>query len=311
MDIDRLRELVGESSAMAGVRETLRRLLVAQARARRPASVLLLGETGVGKSMVARVLHRAGPRSEGAFVAVNCAAIPSNLLESELFGFERGAFTDAKHAKPGLVQEASGGTLFLDEVGLLPAESQAKLLTVLEEGTVRRLGATRGVPVDVWIIAATSEDLEAGARERRFRSDLYHRLAVITVRLPALRQRSDDIVPLAERFLREASAGTARPPQTLTADARAALRAYEWPGNIRELKNVITRAALLAEASEVSAAALELPTTSTAKGRPASASADDAAEAESTSRTRSRRTGSRRLFGTRDGTSRAPRRGSG
>ena len=281
MDIDRLRELVGESSAMAGVRETLRRLLVAQTRARRPASVLLLGETGVGKSMVARVLHRAGPRSEGAFVAVNCAAIPSNLLESELFGFERGAFTDAKHAKPGLVQEASGGTLFLDEVGLLPAESQAKLLTVLEEGTVRRLGATRGVPVDVWIIAATSEDLEAGARERRFRSDLYHRLAVITVRLPALRQRSDDIVPLAERFLREASAGTARPPQTLTADARAALLAYEWPGNIRELKNVITRAALLAEASEVSAAALELSTTSTAKGRPASARADDGAEAES------------------------------
>jgi DNA-binding NtrC family response regulator/predicted ATPase len=280
VDIDRLSELVGESPAMAGLRETLRRLLAAQARARRPASVLLLGETGVGKSMVARVLHRAGPRSEGAFVDVNCAAIPPNLLESELFGFERGAFTDAKHAKPGLVQEASGGTLFLDEVGLLPPESQAKLLAVLEEGTVRRLGATRGEPVDVWIIAATSEDLEAGARERRFRADLYHRLAVITVRLPALRQRPEDIVPLAERFLREVSAGTTRPPQTLTADARAALLTYGWPGNIRELKNVITRAALLTEASEVPAAALELPTTSTAKGRPASARADDGAETE-------------------------------
>ena len=280
VDIDRLSELIGESSAMAGVRDTLRRLLVAQARARRPASVLLLGETGVGKSMVARVLHRAGPRAGGAFVAVNCAAIPSNLVESELFGFERGAFTDAKHAKPGLVQEASGGTLFLDEVGLLPPESQAKLLTVLEEGTVRRLGATRGETVDVWIIAATSEDLEAGARERRFRSDLYHRLAVITVRLPALRQRADDIVPLAERFLREACAGTARPPQTLTGDARAALRAYEWPGNIRELKNVITRAALLTEASEVPAAALELPATAPARRRASPAAADDAAEAE-------------------------------
>ncbi len=276
MDIDRLGELIGESSAMAGVRETLRRLLVGQAQARRPASVLLLGETGVGKSMVARLLHRAGPRAEGAFVDVNCAAIPSNLLEAELFGFERGAFTDAKHAKPGLVQEAGGGTLFLDEVALLPTESQAKLLTVLEEGTVRRLGATRGEPVDVWIIAATSEDLEVAARERRFRSDLYHRLAVITVRLPALRDRPDDILPLAERFLREASAGTARPPKTLTADARAALRGHEWPGNIRELKNVITRAVLLTEASELPAAALELsPSPARSKGRAA-----DAAEAE-------------------------------
>jgi predicted ATPase/DNA-binding NtrC family response regulator len=280
VDIDRLNELIGESSAMAGVRETLRRVLVAQARARRPASVLLLGETGVGKSMVARVLHRAGPRASGALVDVNCAAIPSNLLEAELFGFERGAFTDAKHAKPGLVQAASGGTLFLDEVGLLPPESQAKLLTVLEEGAVRRLGATRGEPVDVWIIAATSEDLEAGARERRFRADLYHRLAVITVRLPALRQRVDDIVPLAERFLREAAAGTARPPQTLTTDARTALRAYEWPGNIRELKNVITRAALLSEASELPAVALELPATASAKGRAKPEAVGDAADAE-------------------------------
>jgi DNA-binding NtrC family response regulator/predicted ATPase len=281
VDIDRLRELIGESSAMAGVRETLRRLLVGQAQARRLASVLLLGETGVGKSMVARVLHRAGPRAEGAFVEVNCAAIPPNLLEAELFGFERGAFTDAKHAKPGLVQEASGGTLFLDEVGLLPPESQAKLLTVLEEGTVRRLGATRGEPVDVSIIAATSEDLDSAARERRFRSDLYHRLAVITVRLPALRQRSEDILPLAERFLREACAGTARPPKTLTPDARAALVGYAWPGNIRELKNVITRAVLLTEASELPPAALELPTAAApAKGRATSTRADDAAETE-------------------------------
>jgi DNA-binding NtrC family response regulator/predicted ATPase len=281
VDIDLLAEFIAESPAMASVGETLRRLLVGQAQAPRPASVLLLGETGVGKSLVARVLHRAGPRANGPFVDVNCAAIPDHLLEAELFGYERGAFTDAKHAKPGLLQAASGGTLFLDEIGLLPAESQAKLLTVLEEGRVRRLGATRGEPVDVSIVAATSEDLESAARKRAFRSDLYHRLAVITVRLPALRERPEDILPLAERFLREASAGTARPPKTLTADARATLLAYDWPGNIRELRNVITRAVLLTEASELSPAALQLPPSSTtAKGRATPARADEAAEAK-------------------------------
>src|SRR5262249_9285902 len=154
-------DLIGESHVMADVRQTLQRLLERQAQARRPVPILLLGETGVGKSLVASVLHRAGPRAAGPFVGVNCAAIPGSLLEAELFGFERGAFTDAKQAKPGLLQEAHGGTLFLDEVGLLPEESQAKLLKVLEEGTVRRLGGTRSQPVDAWIIAATSENLEA------------------------------------------------------------------------------------------------------------------------------------------------------
>ena len=260
VDVDILAELIGESPAMAGILQTLQRLLAAQTRARRPPPVLLLGETGVGKSLLARALHRASsPRAEATFVDVNCAAIPTALLEAELFGFERGAFTDARQAKPGLFEEADGGTLFLDEVGLLPPESQAKLLKVLEEGAVRRLGATRGQPVDVWIIAATSEELESAARDRRFRSDLYHRLAVVTVHLPALRQRPDDILRLGERFLREACAGTGLPPKTLTAEAQAALRAYAWPGNVRELKNVITRAVLLTEASEVSRAALQLP----------------------------------------------------
>jgi predicted ATPase/DNA-binding NtrC family response regulator len=257
--IDPLAELIGESRAMAGLRQTLRRFLESQARARRPASVLLLGETGVGKSVAARALHRAGPRADGPFVDVNCAAIPAPLLEAELFGFERGAFTDAKHAKPGLLQEAHGGTLFLDEVGLLPEESQAKLLKVLEEGSVRRLGATRSQPLDVWIIAATSEDLEEASRRRRFRSDLYHRLAVITVRLPPLRERPEDMVPLAERFLREACADAGLPPKTLTADAGAALGSYAWPGNIRELKNVVTRAVLLTDTPELPRAALQLP----------------------------------------------------
>src|SRR5262249_46828624 len=154
------------------VRQMLQRILERQARARRPLSILLLGETGVGKSMAARVLHRASRRAEEPFVELNCAAIPGPLLEAELFGFERGAFTDAKQPKPGLPEEAAGGSLFLDEVGLLSEESQAKLLKVLEEGTVRRLGATRSRPVDAWIIAATSEDLEATSGQRRFRADL-------------------------------------------------------------------------------------------------------------------------------------------
>jgi DNA-binding NtrC family response regulator/predicted ATPase len=281
VSVDPLAELIGESPAMAAVRETLRRLLEGQTRARRPAPVLLLGETGVGKSLVARVLHRAGPRAERAFVDVNCAAIPPSLLEAELFGFERGAFTDAKQAKPGLLQEAHGGTLFLDEVGLLPEESQAKLLKVLEEGTVRRLGATRGQPVDVWIIAATSEDLEAAARERRFRADLYHRLAVITLRLPALRERPEDVLRLGERFLREACADAGLPPKTLAPEARAALRAYTWPGNIRELKNAVTRAALLTEASELPRAAFQLgPASARSPGPPAAAAAGEPAEPE-------------------------------
>jgi predicted ATPase/transcriptional regulator with AAA-type ATPase domain len=256
---DLLSELIGESRAAAAVRQTLQRLLERQAQARRPVPILLLGETGVGKSLAARLLHRAGPRADGPYVDVNCAAIPAPLLEAELFGFERGAFTDAKQAKPGLLEAAHGGILFLDEIGLLPEESQAKLLKALEEGTLRRLGGTRSQAVDVWIIAATSEDLEAASRRRRFRADLYHRLAVLTVRLPALRERAEDILPLAERFLRDACAEAGLPPKTLTADAQAALRGYAWPGNIRELKNVIIRAVLLTESPELPRAALQLP----------------------------------------------------
>ena len=178
------------------------------------------------------------------------------------------------------MQEAHGGTLFLDEVGLLPAESQAKLLTVLEEGTVRRLGATRGHPVDVWIVAATSEELETAAGQGRFRSDLYHRLAVIAVHLPALRQRPEDILPLGERFLREACAEAGLPLKTLTADARATLRAYAWPGNIRELKNVVTRAALLSEASELPPAAFQLGPAESETGGEVSSDVDVARIAE-------------------------------
>ena len=230
-------DLFGESPGMAAIREQVGRLLERQAGgARRLPPILILGETGTGKGLLAGSIHRAGPRAAGPFVDVNCAAIPETLLEAELFGFERGAFTDARQAKPGLFQTAHRGTLFLDEVGLLPEGLQAKLLKVLEERTVRRLGSTRSEPVDVWIVAATSEDLEAAVRARRFREDLYHRLAVVTLRLPPLRERGEDILRLAEHFLGRRLRGLrARRSRTLTGDARAALLGYPWPGNVREL----------------------------------------------------------------------------
>ena len=187
--IDPLAELMGESTAMVALRAQVRRLVQMQSSARRLPAILLVGETGTGKGLLARAIHRAGPRATGPFQAINCAALPEHLVEAELFGFEPGAFTDARRAKPGLFEIADGGTLFLDEIGLLHEPAQAKLLTALEERVVRRLGATRGEAVDVSIIAASNLDLEAAARERRFREDLYHRLAVVTLMLPPLRER--------------------------------------------------------------------------------------------------------------------------
>jgi len=219
---------------------------------------LILGETGTGKGLLARALHEAGPRKGAAFVSVNCAAIPETLLEAELFGYERGAFTDARQAKAGLFQTAHGGTLFLDEIGLLPHSLQAKLLTALEDRAIRRLGSTRTEPVDVWIVSATSEDLKAGAGRRGFREELYHRLAVVTLRLPPLRERGRDILKLAEHFLACTCSDYGLAPKTLADDARAALLAYRWPGNVRELGNVMERAALLIEGPLVRADSLEL-----------------------------------------------------
>ncbi len=190
-----LAELLGESPGIVAVRETAARLLQRQAERGRLAPVLIQGETGVGKGLLARALHRAGPRSSGPFVDVNCAAIPETLLEAELFGYERGAFTDARHPKAGLFQTAHHGTIFLDEVGLLPEGLQAKLLKALEDRAVRRLGSTRSEPVDVWIVTASNEDLVEAIRTRRFREDLYHRLAVVTLTLPPLRARGDDVRP--------------------------------------------------------------------------------------------------------------------
>ena len=273
-----LDELLGTSPRIAAVRDQAGRVLARQAEsARRQPPVLVLGETGTGKGLLAAMLHRAGKRSVAPFVDVNCAAIPEPLLEAELFGWERGAFTDARQAKPGLFQAAHGGTIFLDEVGLMPLALQAKLLKVIEEQTVRRLGSTRAESIDVWVIAATSEDLAAGIRARRFREDLYHRLAVVTLALPPLRERGNDVELLAEHFLARACADYALPARTLSVEARAVLRAYPWPGNVRELANVMERTALLGEGPVVLPDALGLPVAPERRGAgaPAPGEADD------------------------------------
>ena len=241
-DVAPFLDLLGEAPEISAVRSQVARFLARQRRGRRVPPILLQGETGTGKGLLARTIHRSGPRSDGPLIDINCAAIPEPLLESELFGFERGAFTDARAAKPGLFEAAHNGTIFLDEVGLLPQALQSKLLTVIESGSVRRLGATREKRVEVAIISATSVDLETAVRQERFRSDLYHRLAVLTVRLPPLRDRGDDVLLLAEHYLARARADYGLPALTLAVDARQRLRAYHWPGNVRELANVIERA---------------------------------------------------------------------
>jgi transcriptional regulator with AAA-type ATPase domain/tetratricopeptide (TPR) repeat protein len=251
-----LMELLGDSPAMAALRAKARQLLQ-HGHARLP-PILIQGETGAGKGLLARVLQAGSSRAHRPFVEINCAALPATLLEAEIFGFERGAFTDARQAKPGLFQAAHTGTIFLDEIGLLPAALQAKFLKVVEDKKVRRLGATRDEAVDVWILAASNEDLQAAVREGKFREDLYHRLSVVSLEVPPLRQRGDDIVMLAERFLARACADYGRPVAQLDAAARAVLLAYEWPGNVRELNNVVERVALLSEAPIITEALLGL-----------------------------------------------------
>jgi DNA-binding NtrC family response regulator len=227
--------LVGASSHM---REVYRKI---ELYAPSDAAVIVTGETGTGKELVARALHAHGPRRNGPFVAVNCAAIAAELLESELFGHEKGAFTGAQRMHKGRFERAHGGTIFLDEVGDMPLPAQAKLLRVLEEGMVERIGAERPVPVDVRVVGATNVPLERAVHEGRFRADLYHRLAVLRVSLPPLRQRPEDIPLLVEHFLRLFRRKYARPVERLTPEAMALLDAYLWPGNVRELRNVLER----------------------------------------------------------------------
>ena len=254
-----LSELVGESPKIVALRRQARALLARHQGARRLPPILIQGDTGTGKGLLARLIHRAGPRASAPFVALNCAAIPETLLEAELFGYERGAFTDARRSKPGLFQAAHGGTLFLDEIGLLPRGLQAKLLSVLEQDSVRRLGATKSEPTDVSIIAATNESLPSAVFEGRFREDLYHRLAVLTLELPPLRDRRGDIDLLADRLLAQVCAEYGMLSRALADDARDALRTYGWPGNVRELGNVIERAVLMSDATTITARVLGLP----------------------------------------------------
>jgi transcriptional regulator with PAS, ATPase and Fis domain/tetratricopeptide (TPR) repeat protein len=257
--------VLGESSAIVEVREQISRLL--RSPARRLPPILILGETGTGKGLLASTIHRASGRATGPFVDVNCSAIPETLLEAELFGFERGAFTDARAPKAGLFQAANGGTMFLDEVGLLPLGMQAKLLKVVEERSVRRLGSTQSEPLDVVVVAATSEDVPAAVQAGRFRADLYHRLAVVTLTLPPLRRRGRDVLLLAEHFLARVGEDYGLPPKALSDDAQAAMMAYHWPGNVRELANVLERAALLGDGARLTAADLALPQHSAPPGQ--------------------------------------------
>jgi DNA-binding NtrC family response regulator len=207
--------------------------------------VLLLGETGTGKGFIARTIHQLSPRSAQPFIEVSCVALPDALLEAELFGYEKGAFTDAKTAKRGLFEAADGGTLFLDEIGHASPEAQAKLLTVIETCTFRRLGSIAARRVDVRIIAATNLDLEASVAKGTFRADLYHRLKVLMLQLPPLRERGDDIFELAEHFIRYHCQQYGLPPRRLSRVARERISVYPWPGNVRELANEIERALLL------------------------------------------------------------------
>jgi two-component system, NtrC family, response regulator AtoC len=229
------------------------------------ASVLLLGESGTGKEVAARTIHRRSRRADGPFIAVNCAAISDNLMESEIFGHEKGAFTGATAARRGRLELADGGTLFLDEIGELKLELQAKLLRVVQERRFERVGGTRTIEVDVRWIAATNRDLDALARTGEFREDLYHRLAVFPLHLPPLRERSDDIAPLAETLLARVSADLGRSPLRLDDDAIRRIRSAAWPGNVRELMNTLERAAILAEGDVIRGADLALPVARTPK----------------------------------------------
>jgi len=216
-------------------------------------NVLIQGESGTGKELVARALHNLSRRAKAPMISVNCAAIPESLIESELFGHEKGAFTGASAGRAGLVEAADGGTLFLDEIGELPLEAQARLLRVLQEGEIRRVGSTQSQKVDVRLVAATHRDLKTLAKNGQFREDLYYRLHVIALKLPPLRERGADVLEIAKAFLARQSARMATEGLHFSREAEQAVRQYTWPGNVRELENAIERAAILSESEEISA----------------------------------------------------------
>ncbi len=272
--------LLGESPPMRALKHKLQQLLRAEAQMRDgdPPAVLVLGETGSGKEVVARALHFNGPRRDKPFVELNCAALPTHLLESELFGHERGAFTDARERKLGLVETAEGGTLFLDEIGDMDPSLQAKLLKLLEEKTVRRIGSVREQKVNVRIVAATHRPLEALVEEKRFRADLYYRLRVVQLQLPPLSERGDDILLLTQHFLQRHAQRYGTTTPALSASAAAALLQHRWPGNVRELRNVLEQAVLLHPGQTIEAEHLVLSRLGKSGASPASAPAAAAEE---------------------------------
>jgi two-component system, NtrC family, response regulator HydG len=242
--------LLGASPAMQRVYQMVRQVSGARA------TVLITGESGTGKGEVARALHSLGPRKSGPFVSLHCAALAESLLESELFGHEKGSFTGADKRRIGRFEQADGGTLFLDEIGEIPASTQIKLLRVLQERTFERVGGNETVKVDVRVVAATNKNLPEEVRERRFREDLYYRLNVVHIDMPPLRQRGNDVVLLAEHFLRHFARENQRRIDGFSDDARAKLVAHRWPGNVRELENAIERAVVFTEGELVAAEAL-------------------------------------------------------
>jgi transcriptional regulator with PAS, ATPase and Fis domain len=243
---DAFSTLVGDSQELRDVIHLARRI-----SARGGSNVLLIGETGTGKEVFARAIHAASPRGNAPFVAVNCAAIPAQLLESELFGYERGAFTDARQKKQGLLELARDGTLFLDEISSLPLDLQPKLLRSLEERRVRRVGGFDEIEIRCRVTAATNVPLEELVEAGLFREDLFYRLNVLRLVIPPLRQREGDIMRLAQHFLRELAAGQGLPSPRLSSSAMATLKSHSWPGNVRELKNVLERALVTCEGGEI------------------------------------------------------------
>ncbi|HET7625393.1 MAG TPA: sigma-54 dependent transcriptional regulator [Verrucomicrobiae bacterium] len=249
-DACRIEDIVGESPKIRELHQLIQTVAPTDAR------VLILGESGTGKELVAGALHSLSHRRNAQYVRINCAAIPETLLESELFGHEKGAFTGALKQKPGRVEEADGGTIFLDEIADMSRPLQAKLLRFLEDGSFTRVGGTQELRVNVRLIAATNRDIVEAIREGHFREDLFHRLNVVQFRLPPLRERGDDVLLLAEHFLRHFNAVMNKPVKTISRGARHKLMTHHWPGNVRELKNVIERALILEMTDEIQADSL-------------------------------------------------------
>jgi two-component system, NtrC family, response regulator len=254
-------DMLGTSPPMEAVFAAVRKVAVTDA------PVLVIGESGTGKELVARAVHRLGARQKGPFVAINCGAIPENLLESELFGHEKGAFTGAHMQRKGRIETAHGGTLFLDEIGDLPLSLQVKLLRFLQERKIERVGGRQEIPVDARVVAATNADLRQAMREGRFREDLYYRIGVVVIAVPPLRDRGDDILVLATAFLQQYVAETRKRSSGFSRDAVEALQAHTWPGNVRELENRVKRAVVMAETPRLAAADLELEGVERAGGR--------------------------------------------